>query len=54
VQQHHRRIRAAYLAHKQRHGSRAAAAASTTYVKPSPLTERINFAPPPMRTVFGW
>ena len=24
------------------------------HVKPSPLTERIDFAPPPMGTTFGW
>jgi len=52
-QQHHRRMRAADVPHEQRHRGRAAAAASMVHVKPSPLTDRTDFAPPPMDTRFG-
>jgi hypothetical protein len=54
VQQHRRRIRAADVPRQQRHGSRAAAAASKVYVKPLPFTGRTDFPPPPVSTVFGW
>jgi hypothetical protein len=42
---HRRRVRAANVQHEQRHGSRAAADASTVHVKPLPFTGRSDSAP---------